>query len=518
MDWASGYVADIDYTYHYYRELQPDLMRFACLASGVAPPMGDVENYLELGYGRGLSLNIHAAANSGCFWGTDFNPSHALEAVALATASGAATKLFDDSFAEMVTRPDLPQFDMIVMHGIWSWISPENQRLIVDFLRRKLRLGGLLYVSYNCSPGRSADQSLKHLISLHSELASAELPGSLGKVEQAIGFIQDVARADAIYFRQNPAVTTRLERLLTLDRTYVAHEYLAGDWTLPTRTEVAETFAGANLTFAASADILDLVDSVNLTAEGSRLLSGISHLPLRHAVWDYLVNKPFRRDIFVKGARRLSPYDQLEMLQTMSFVLTTSPDDTPLTIRGAVAEAKLEDRIYRPLIEALAETSLSPKTLVELSQKTTLRSLTAGQLMEALIVLMSLRAVSTARSPTAQTRNFCQALNRRIIELAGSRGEISSLASPVTGGGVTSPRVDQLFLQGLAAGRTKPVELASDAWQVMATHGHRLSRNGAVLTAAEDNIGLLRDLGQTFLAKRLPVLEALGVATMQRPR
>ena len=71
----------------------------------------------------------------------------------MATASGAGAQLFDQSFAEFCNRGDLPHFDFIGLHGIWSWISDENRAVIVDFVRRKLAVGGVLYVSYNTQPG-----------------------------------------------------------------------------------------------------------------------------------------------------------------------------------------------------------------------------------------------------------------------------------------------------------------------------------------------------------------------------
>ena len=58
-DWTSGYVADIGYTYGYYLELNPLRARLAFLNAGVAPPALGV--HCELGYGQGLSANIHAA-------------------------------------------------------------------------------------------------------------------------------------------------------------------------------------------------------------------------------------------------------------------------------------------------------------------------------------------------------------------------------------------------------------------------------------------------------------------------
>ena len=60
-DWTSGYVADIGYTYGYYNELNPHRGTLAFLNAGFVPPTTGV--HCELGYGQGLSVNIHAAAS-----------------------------------------------------------------------------------------------------------------------------------------------------------------------------------------------------------------------------------------------------------------------------------------------------------------------------------------------------------------------------------------------------------------------------------------------------------------------
>ena len=190
--WTAGYVAEIDYTYGYYRELSPSLLRVACLNAGLTLPAVERLTYLELGFGQGLSVNIHAAANEGNFWGTDFNPMQAAQAQSLAHASGSGATLLNDSFAELAARSDLPEFDIIALHGIWSWISDENRQTIVDIIRRKLRVGGIVYVSYNCLPGWAAAMPLRHLITLHAELAGSEAFGIVGKIDGALKFAQQV--------------------------------------------------------------------------------------------------------------------------------------------------------------------------------------------------------------------------------------------------------------------------------------------------------------------------------------
>src|SRR5262249_55664249 len=158
---------EIGYTHGYYRELCPQLLCFACLVAGIAPPSTKPLRYLELGYGQGLSINIHAAACEGEFWGTDFNPSHAAQARSLAVSSRSSVTLLDDSFEELAARSELPEFDIIAIHGIWTWISDHNREIVVDIVRRKLKVGGILYISYNCFPGWAVGIPLRHLMKLH---------------------------------------------------------------------------------------------------------------------------------------------------------------------------------------------------------------------------------------------------------------------------------------------------------------------------------------------------------------
>jgi predicted O-methyltransferase YrrM len=74
-DWTSGYVADIGYTYGYYAELNPLRAKLALLNARLALPKAGTA--CELGFGQGVSTNIHAAASGTRWYGTDFNPSQA---------------------------------------------------------------------------------------------------------------------------------------------------------------------------------------------------------------------------------------------------------------------------------------------------------------------------------------------------------------------------------------------------------------------------------------------------------
>ena len=172
-DWTSGYVADIGYTYGYYAELNPARVKLALLNAGLAFP--DMGTACELGFGQGVSANFHAAASLTSWHGTDFNPSQAGFAQELARMSGSGAQLFDEAFDAFCAR-DLPDFDYIGLHGIWSWISDANRAVIVDFVRRKLKVGGVLYISYNTLPGWGAFAPMRHLLTQHAEVVGAVVP------------------------------------------------------------------------------------------------------------------------------------------------------------------------------------------------------------------------------------------------------------------------------------------------------------------------------------------------------
>jgi hypothetical protein len=511
--WTAGYVAELDYTHGYYREMSPLNLELAMLSRLQAHSVRRPLRYLELGFGQGLSLNIHAASNQGEFWGTDFNPTQAANAREMAKASGAKLTVLDQSFAELRDRDDLPEFDIIVLHGIWSWISDENRRVIVDIARNHLAVGGLFYVSYNTTPGWAPAMPLRHLMSLHLNLATGEASGLTSRIDAAVSFAEKVVESNALYFRANPAVAERLKGIKGHNRNYLAHEFFNADWHPMPFSEAAEHLAQAKLSFAASSNLVSHIDTLHLSREQQQLLASIAHPVLRESVRDYCENQQFRRDVFVKGPRALSPQRQIELMQGQRFVLQVAESEIALKLNGPAGEAHLQEAVYRPLAAVLAERTHAPKSFAELSAHPLLRSVAASQLAQALLVLVGLNYASAAQDEAeiAAVRATSQALNRHIIERAVFSSEVSFLASPVIGAGVPLGRIQQLFLRALSRGKRGPQDWALDIWPVMEAQGQRLMREGKAIESGADNIAELAGLGQEFAAKRLPILEALGV-------
>jgi hypothetical protein len=87
-------------------------------------------------------------------------------------------------------------------------------------------------------------------------------------------------------------------------------------------------------------------------------------------------------------------------------------------------------------------------------------------------------------------------------------GDLTDLASPVTGGGVSVDRISQLFI---LANRQKQPDAVQYAWSILEGQGERFIKDGKKLETRDDNVSELRDRFASF-SKRVEVLSQLGIA------
>ena len=508
-DWTAGYVADIGYTFGYYSELNPQRVRLALLNSGLLPP--EISNACELGFGQGLSINTHAAASTTRWMGTDFNPSQASFAQDLARVSGASVDLFDEAFTEFCTRPDLPKFDYIGLHGIWSWISDENRQLIADFVLRKLSVGGVLYISYNTFPGWAAFAPIRHLMTEHAETLGSEGRGIVSRIDGAIEFADKLLSTNPLFLRANPLIKDRISKIKGQSRHYLAHEYFNRDWQPMHFSDIAQYLSKAKVQWACSANYLDHIDALNLTNEQQLFLSDIPDTMFRQSVRDFMVNQQFRKDYWVKGLRRLNVSEQIDLLKKERVVLTALPEDVPLKVSGALGEATLNEKIYSPIIAALSTHEITP--LDDLYKKVNKKEISFSQLVQAVTALtgMGYAAMAQDAGVVSSAKRHSQALNGHLVARAVSSADISYLCSPVTGGGIPVDRCGQLFLNTLEQGKSSPSDWANFAWDTLRSQGQKLLKEGKALQSPQENLKELKRQAETFERKRLPVLRALQV-------
>jgi trans-aconitate methyltransferase len=181
----------------------------------------------------GCGLGLTSIVVAGCY------PAGAVHAIdAYAPHIGAARVASDDAgtanatfhsldFAVALER-DLPQFQYIVAHGVYSWINDGAKLALRRFIDRHLAPGGLVYVSYNAMPGWASDLPFQHL----ARALAADEPGdSNAQFAAAASTIQALKDAGAGALLASPMATQGWESAKeTLPKAYFAHEYLVAHW------------------------------------------------------------------------------------------------------------------------------------------------------------------------------------------------------------------------------------------------------------------------------------------------
>ncbi len=506
--WNEGYTSEINYTSGYYSELSPTRIRLALLACGIDHSIGANPEYLELGFGQGLSLTINAATSSGNFSGTDFNPGQVANARELAGSMEKQLTLLEQSFEELAARTDLPQYDIIALHGIWSWISHGSRMAIIELARKSLKPGGAFYISYNVTPGWSPGWPLRILL---SEYAKREGSGTLlDKVDDSIKFVEKLIAANAAYFVQNPSLATRLEGIKKHDRSYVAHEYFNAHWDPMPFAQVADQLSAAKLTFAGSASILDNLPGISTPASAHELLASIKDPIMRETTRDYFVNQQFRRDIFVKGPRYMAVYDHGKRVDKERFILLGDPEKCPEKVATAIGEAELRADIYQPLVKALAGFPEGCASVAELMAVKELAAVTRAQIWEVMLVLTGagfVAPVSTSTTPK-EDEVASRALNSKLIERADAGAGVDYLAAPRLGAAINVPRIEQMFIREVQAKAKDPVEAVR---QTLKAQGQMLIVEGETLQDDERTIKELTRMFVEFKAQKAQLLQRLGV-------
>lgn len=512
MNWTQGYVADIGYTYGYYSELNPLRTRLALLNAGQTPPPVTDGRWVacELGFGQGVSVNIHAAATGSRWCANDFNPAQVRHAQDLAAASGAQLSLHEDSFAQYASRDDLPEFDFIGLHGIWTWISDENRRHIVNFLSRRLKVGGVLYISYNTLPGWAQFLTMRHILTRHGDRLAAPGAGTVARVQGALAYMQRLVDLKSSYSTTHAAVAPRLERMKGQDPHYLAHEYFNRDWLPMHFADMVEWLQPAKLQYACSAHLLDHADSINLSAEQVAALAEIPDREFRETVRDVMVNQAFRRDYWIKGAVPISGADRQAALREERVVLITQRQAVPTSVQGALGPAELIPAITNPVLDAL--TNHEPMSLGALHDRIS-PAVTFPQMMQAVMLLVGAGHLAPAQPDHAVQGNLVtsHALNAEFRRQALTTNQSLYLASPVTGGGLSVGRFQQNFIEASLAGLAEPKDWAAFTWECLQKSGHLVLKDGQALQGADDNVAELMRQAEVFASSSWPVLRALQV-------
>lgn len=520
--WDHGYVTDVAYTTNAYQETMPSWLAACSVLLGYRPTdLAAPFRYADLGSGNGLSALIVAATHPHAeVWGFDFNPTHIENARAMA----AQAKLTNVQFAEISfealahAAPDAwGAFDIIVAHGVLSWISLENRRHLTAIIGGRLRPGGLAYLSYNVATGWSGVEPIRLLM---RQLAEADHRRTDQSVAGIFQTVEQLRAGGAAFFRAHPALEARLEQMKAQDPRYVAHEFLNRDWHPVMFADVAEAMAETRTSYIGSATTMENIDAVAVPEGVLPVLAGTGDAAMRETIRDLASAKNFRRDLWRKGGEPLTAQEHLALLDAMTLVWTGKTVEAEVTFAGPIGTVTGQPEFYRPLLEAIRD---APVTIGQLRAMPLSRDRVPGEFIQAAFLLIGggyahpgwsspQGAAGGGRIGPPGARESAARLNSAIVDRLRMGVDLRRLAAPLIGSSIQIDLMEGLVIgQLLDGGSGDPEALIDGVLHDVTRSGRSLLRDGQPPRDAAEARMLVGETVRSVLARRLPLLRGLGV-------
>lgn len=435
---ADSGIGDTQYIWSIQVNTAPAIIDLAAALDGWAmPDRTRPFACLEIGCGHGLTLAALAAAYpKGRFVGIEPNTAHVASARALAADAGLANLVIIEAEAGACLEMGLGPFDLVTLHGVYSWVAAPARADMVTLIDRTLAPGGRVYVSYNALPGQAPLARLRGLL-----LTEAGEGEPIARAKRGIGRLAARLEAEDPAIMDDIEVATLIAWLARQDPRYVVHELMPDGWESLPVARVALDFARAGLVFAASLPLAkNFVELCVPPPARTRLRPAPDRIAWEGAK-DEATDTRFRRDVYVRPAGRKS--DRVAILAPIPFVSAVHPGRACDRIDLGGATVSLDQR-HLAVRAILAEGPASPAAIA---------AATGFALAEAVDVLLLLAAAGQAAPMIARPRRPASPplrlgrANQALLTAGLASGGAVALASPVLGAVFPLERDEALWLQ-----------------------------------------------------------------------
>jgi SAM-dependent methyltransferase len=452
---ANGYPTDVPYVRTFFRSLAPAWLDHVAIVSGFIPPARDAGfAFCELGCGQGVTTAILAATHpDGRFYGIDAMPLHIEHGRRFAAEGAIVNVNFHAADFATAAGMDLPGFDYIVAHGVYSWVSPESQAAMRLFIDRHLKPGGLVYISYNAIPGRATDLPFQRLMRALGITFSGD---SMSRFTAAATVVDRLADLKPPALAASSFLHRLRKNKRSVPQPYLVHELMSENWEALCVTEVRAAMATIGLAPVGSATLIENFDSLVLGRDARKALAAISENDVRELARDFLIGQSFRCDVFVRAGRRLNEDERYQRLRATTFALARPLRAIKYSMATPAGRLRYGNAAARGIASVL---SARPASLAEITAKSTLAS---QDLLANVLVLCAADAVW----PVESSRVSVSAVNEAIRRRLGGPEELRYLALPCG----TALAIDDALLRALRDGRTTGAGKHGDWQDFLASH------------------------------------------------
>lgn len=294
----SGYFTEFSYKANLHPEIELCQLDIALSQQGNRIPKN--ARVCEVGFGMGLNLLQNVIGSTHQVFGVDLISEHVRFVTEGMEVAGMSLKdqIVLGSITDQVIFDTWPKMDVIILHGVWSWIDDLTRSELMSFLREKLAPGGIVYISYNISSGWGLVPALRPLLKDAYERASKFIQPAK-RVESAYDFwLEHIVQPIDVRSYET------LKKNRVLGAGYLAHEFLNEAWYPTSLNEICKQLSVHDITFHSSARLAQqhpsLTNSAAITEKLGQLGPDVDDV-YRLSVDDALHGVTFRADIFHRG-------------------------------------------------------------------------------------------------------------------------------------------------------------------------------------------------------------------------
>ena len=322
---------------------------------------------------------------------------------------------------------------------------------------------------------------------------AAPLPFAKAADYSGIEVVRGLVEAGAQQLNAFPLVHTLLEHVDRGQLSYLAHEYMNAAWRPCFHADVVRDMAAAKLDWVASAELLENFTPLMLGEQARAVATRFEDPVMRELIKDMCASRCLRRDVFVRGARRLSPGERDAALGEVTLGLLRSEDRFTWEMDVPAGRAAIERGFFGPIVAALAEGPRQVRDLLALPDL--LRRDNPGELVGVLVgTNQAMPLLAPPHEPDAAVRRFNSAAARCFVR-SDNLNTGMALASSGSGAPLPCPMLD-LFVAARLEQRERP---DSAGWANLL---------GSIQSAAEQQ--RLADFIDRLIAERAPLWRQLG--------
>ncbi len=334
MNKKEYYPIEEEFIERFIPNIYPAMNSFIAAYSGFLPPdFNKSFTLIDLGCGRAKTLIVNAMLYPEAqFYGIDFNERSISYAKNQAKKLGIKNITFICDSFENLKNYSLPDFDYISMAGLYTWLTPSARRAVREFVKNKLKKGGLLYLEFAAIPGAIETAIFWRFI---REIVPKDIDDE-SKIDMALELFDIFTSRPTKYLMDHIKARAVVNRYLKKDaeqRKHLLHNVLP-EYAFPMYFfEIYDDFKETGVMFAGRME-LELNDpEISLFPSHIPTVIRFKESPrIRETIIDFILNIGEHHDVWVKNGIHAKD-DAISFIAERYFLL---PRQSPEKLRRQI--------------------------------------------------------------------------------------------------------------------------------------------------------------------------------------